>query len=391
MEIGGIERSLINMLESFDYGKYEVDLFICHHTGDFLKYIPSKVNVLPEMGEYTVFRKSISTCLQERQYSLSMVRILSKAWANIKSKRMKLTEGSGYIQMQLVLKYSIPLIAKLTKKYDVAISYAWPHDIVANNVDAKKKIAWVHTDYSKLEIDNKRDFRVWSKFDHIASVSENCRNAFLEKYPLLKKKTIVIENITSPEMIQTLANEKVENPLNQDSRFKVVTVARLSHAKGIDQAVLALKQLKDKGFDNIAWYVVGYGGEEQGIRNLIEKNNLGSSFILLGKKVNPYPYMKAADLYVQPSRYEGKAVTVTEAQILGKPVLITNYPTAKSQVNNGVDGIICELSVDGIADGVERFYDSKLLMERLASNCGKSNYFNGAKELGKLDTLFTAN
>ena len=77
-------------------------------------------------------------------------------------------------------------------------------------------------------------------------------------------------------------------------------------------------------------------------------------FILLGKKVNPYPYIKKCDIYCQPSRYEGKAVTVGEAQILAKPVVITNYPTAKSQVKDGFDGYITELSVEGIVDGIEK-------------------------------------
>ena len=74
---------------------------------------------------------------------------------------------------------------------------------------------------------------------------------------------------------------------------------------------------------------------EEELKELIAQNNLEDSFILLGKKTNPYPYMKACDLYVQPSRYEGKAVTVTEAKILGKPILITNYPTARSQIEDG--------------------------------------------------------
>ena len=77
--------------------------------------------------------------------------------------------------------------------------------------------------------------------------------------------------------------------------------------------------LHDKGLTNIKWYVVGYGGYEGRIKGIIAQNKLEDSFILLGKKTNPYTYIKACDLYVQPSRYEGKAVTVTEAKILGKP------------------------------------------------------------------------
>ena len=123
------------------------------------------------------------------------------------------------------------------------------------------------------------------------------------------------------------------------------------------------------------------------IRKIIRENNLEDSFILLGKKINPYPYMKAADIYVQPSRYEGKAVTVGEAQILGKPVLITNYTTAKSQVRENIDGYICELSVEGIANGIEKLYEDKNLRTKLSDNCKKTNYSN-SNELSNLYKLF---
>jgi glycosyltransferase involved in cell wall biosynthesis len=144
--------------------------------------------------------------------------------------------------------------------------------------------------------------------------------------------------------------------------------------------------LNDRGYKNICWYVVGYGGDEQQIKDLIEENNLTDQFILLGKKINPYPFIKEADLYVQPSRYEGKAVTVVEAQVLSKPVLITNYPTAKSQVKDGFDGSICELSVQGIADGIEKLYLDSRMREQLVTNC-KDTVFSNLNELNKLYSL----
>ncbi|WP_141487170.1 glycosyltransferase, partial [Bacillus cereus] len=92
------------------------------------------------------------------------------------------------------------------------------------------------------------------------------------------------------------------------ARIKLITVARLSHAKGIDDAIYALRQLLDQGYD-IEWYIVGYGPQEAELKLLIDKLGLQDKFVLLGKKINPYPYIKACDIYVQPSRYEGKAVT----------------------------------------------------------------------------------
>ncbi|WP_212937007.1 glycosyltransferase, partial [Bacillus hominis] len=104
---------------------------------------------------------------------------------------------------------------------------------------------------------------------------------------------------------------------------------------------------------------------------------------LLGKQINPYPYIKEADLYVQPSRYEGKAVTVGEAQILSKPVMVTNYSTAESQVVNGFDGYITELSIEGIANGIERLYKDPQERKRLITNCTQTDYSNSC-ELKKL-------
>ena len=98
-------------------------------------------------------------------------------------------------------------------------------------------------------------------------------------------------------------------------------------------AVIACKKLIQLGYD-IKWYIVGYGGEEEYLEKLIKDHNMTDKFILVGKKINPYPYIKKCDIYCQPSRYEGKAVTVREAQILGKPVVITNFPTARSQVHD---------------------------------------------------------
>ena len=385
MEIGGVERSLINMLSEFDYNSNNVDLMLYSHTGEFLSLLPKGFNLLPEIKEYKSFRMGVGETFRNKLYGIGTSRLLAKVLPNIKGKINGISE-IGYYQMQLMWKYSMKYLPKLEKKYDVAISYLWPHYFVAEKVSAKKKIAWIHTDFSTIETDIKEDLRIWNKFDNIVAVSEECKNSFLNKYPSLNNKVSVIENITSPEFINKMSQENVEKEISDDKSFKLISIARLSHAKGIDNAVRALKILKDRGLSNIKWYVVGYGGDEEMIRDLIKENNLEDSFILLGKKINPYPYMKACDVYVQPSRYEGKAVTVVEAQILNKPVIITNYTTAQSQLKNGFDGYITELSIEGIADGIEKLYKDEILRNKLMNNCKSSNYGN-SHELEKLYKL----
>ena len=99
-------------------------------------------------------------------------------------------------------------------------------------------------------------------------------------------------------------------------------------------------------------------------------------FVILGRRTNPYPYMAACDLYVQPSRYEGKAVTVREAQILGRAVLITDYPTARSQIQHGIDGYITPLGVDGLVEGIRALVADHGLRARLAAEAGARPYGN---------------
>lgn len=382
MEIGGVERSLISMLDNFDYENYDVDLMLYSHSGDLMKLLPKKPNLLAEVKKYKTFRLSIGEIIKRGNLAIGIARLAARYNAKKTANKNNLND-SGCIQMQYMWKYALPFLPKLKKQYDVAISYLWPHYFVADKVNAKTKIAWIHTDYSKIDTDIEIDLDMWNKFDYIAAVSKDCRNAFLSKYPSLKKKVIIIENITSPNFVRSMAEESVDDFEVEENVFKVVSVGRYCDAKGFDNAIKALRILHDRGYTNIKWYIVGYGSDEELYKRLIKENNLEDSFILLGKKTNPYPYMKRADLYAQPSRYEGKAVTVSEAQILGKAVMLTNYTTAHSQVNDGVDGYITDLSIEGIANGIKKLYEDKSFREVLENNCKNQKHGNKI-ELSKL-------
>lgn len=376
LEVGGVERSLISMLDQFDYAQFDVDLLLYHHSGDFLPFLTSKVILLPEREQLAAFRKPISNLIKERHPLLA----ISRLGAKVKS-RLEPSDGESVIQMQDMWKYTLPFLKSMDNEYDVAISFLWPHDYVAYKVKAKKKLAWIHTDYSKIKTDIKRDLKVWNRFNHIISISEDATTSFLIKYPSLEKKISLIENIISPEFIKEQSNEQIDS-FNNES-FNLVSVGRLCYAKGYDNAIKALRKLHDEGFTSIKWHIIGYGSDESMLKELIKEHQLEKSFILHGKKINPYPYMKAADLYVQPSRYEGKAVTVSEAKILGKAVLITNYDTAHSQLEHGVDGYITDLSIDGIVEGIRLLYLNQTFRNKLELTTQKVNYGN-KDELQKL-------
>jgi len=155
--------------------------------------------------------------------------------------------------------------------------------------------------------------------------------------------------------------------------FRIVTVGRFSYAKGMDLVPSVCRKLTDRGY-RIRWYLIGYGPEQEKISEEIRKQSVADQVKILGPKENPYPYMRMCDLYVQPSRYEGKSVAVTEAQILHKPVMITRYPTSSGQLEEGKDGYICETGTDGIAEGIQYLIDHPEIRDRLVQNTFLRDY-----------------
>lgn len=420
LEIGGAERSLIGLLNALDYTRYEVDLFVYEHRGEFMDMIPKQVNLLPEIGSYAAIEKPLKEAIKSGHIGIALGRLLAKR----KGKRFA-QEHSGKESIavfQYVHTYVTPLLPSLHKygEYDLAISFLIPHNIVRDKVKAKQKWAWIHTDYSFLEMDTEVELPVWSAYDKIVSISEDVTKGFLSKFPSLENKIILIENILSEQFVREQADNglkfkddslkcKVESlKCNVDglgpntlhlkpstlnphpstlhltpSTINLLSVGRFSYAKAFDRAVHICKAIIDKGID-IRWYIVGFGGEEEKIKKVIHETGMEERFILVGKQLNPYPFIKACDVYIQPSRYEGKAVTVREAQILCKPVVITNYATASSQVQDGVDGLIVPNDIEGAAEGIAAFLQNKQKQQEIVAYLQNHHYGN-EDEVKKID------
>lgn len=387
LEIGGAERALIGLLSSLDYTKYEVDLFVYRHSGEFMKFIPDEVNLLPEIKKYTTLSRPIKEIVKEGYIDIAIGRIL----AHLKNKRFnkKHQTKDSIAIYQYIASYTTPFMPSFYKRgeYDLAISFLIPHNIVREKVLARQYWAWIHTDYSYVDVDVEYEYPVWNAFDKIISISEDVTKGFLSKFPTLAPKITIIENILSENFVRSQAEEKVDLSFLPSDCIKFCTVARFSYPKAIDRAVYICKELVDRGI-NIYWYIVGYGSDEPMIREKIKETQMEKRFVLIGKKENPYPYIKATDFYIQPSRYEGKAVTVREAQILEKPVIITNYPTAHSQLNDGIDGVIVPDSIQGAADGIEAFLKDKEKQNRIIAYL-KAHHYGNESEAKKIDNFLS--
>lgn len=362
LEIGGAETSLIGLLHSLNPDDYNVDLLVNDPRGELMSYVPDWVNLIPSPEEYRMIERPLIEVLKRKHFRIIITRLFAKYKFNKYISRKKTSDGNaifGYVG-----KYVTPVLPtlKYLGDYDIAVSYVTPHNITLEKVQAKKKIAWIHTDYSKIDVDAELELPVWAAYDKIVSISPAVSKSFLSVFPSLKNKIIEIENFLPEDLIRKRAKEFIPDDMPKEKGIiNILTIGRYCEAKRIDEIPLIANIIKESGED-FRWYIIGYGNSQElsKIKEAIKKYNIGDKVILLGKKENPYPYLVASDLYVQPSRYEGKSITVREAQLLGKPVIITDYPTAGSQVNDGVDGLIGPYDTEAFARFLKKILQDKI-------------------------------
>lgn len=380
MEIGGVERSLLGLLDAFDYRRFEVDLFLYRHSGELMELIPPSVNLLPEIPAYTTLTRPIVDVLREGYAGIALGRLWAKFRSRLLGMRAKGVEN--YSIYQYVADATTRFLPPASDTvYDLAISFIAPHNIVRDRVKARHKVAWVHTDYSNLAVDVKREMASWGAYDIIAAVSDDVKERFAGRFPALASRIVVIENILSADSVRRQA--LLERPV-LDGEVRLLTVGRFCYPKAFDNAVRICAGLVKSGVA-VKWYAIGYG-DRKPILDAIRECSMQRHFIILGKKSNPYPWIAACDIYVQPSRYEGKAVTVREAQILGKPVAITAFNTSTSQLRDGFDGVIVPADVEGATRGIRSLIENAELQKHLRRNTEASDYGN-ACEIEKIYSL----
>lgn len=399
MELGGAESALLGLLQSVDPTRAEVDVFIYSHRGELMHYVLSeelgvrseecqlpRFNLLPEMEEYAMLEEPISLLIKKGHWRLALARLWGKWECNRFSKNI--IEGlesnaAPTFQQRRTVKY-LPKINPEVE-YDLAVSFLTPHYIVLDKVRAKKKLGWIHTDYTNVFINREMELKMWERLDVISSISPDVTEKFSEVFPSLKDKIIEIENILSPGFIRKRSEEPC--PLfENDHSLKILTIGRYSKAKKMEDIPFLCRRLRDVfgvrseelGARSVKWYIIGYGSEEyeQMVRKKIREEGMEEHVIMLGKQSNPYPFIRACDIYCQPSRYEGKSITVREAQILCKPVIVTNFPTAPSQVQDGVDGVIVPLEQEACAKAMIEVIQNQGLLRSLTEYLSIHDYGN---------------
>lgn len=369
--IGGAEKSLVNLLNILDYNRYDVDLLMFKRWGELMAQIPQNVNVIsvPEI-EVLYGGKPAEKIPSIKYLSLKAIRWVATAAALFSEKEFDRQRSFRWGRF-----YS-KAVPRLSGDYDSAISFSGGETFwyLADNANAKRFITFFHNDFSNIDIDNAYHLRYLQKADYVDTVSEACANSLKRLFPSIKDKVHVVHNPTCVELIQSMSKETVSDGFSKDADvLKIVSIGRLEKQKGFDIAAEAAAIARKKFHLNYEWIVIGDGSEKQSIEKIVEREQISDVFRLIGKKINPYPYLKQADLFLQPSRYEGKSVAIDEARVFDLPILATNYSSVKDTVNDEVDGLIVPLNPDGVAEGIVRLIREADLLARITEGAGSLN------------------
>lgn len=383
MNIGGTEKALLTMLNEIDDSKYDITLLMLEEYGGFLNEIPSFVKV-----KYVDEYKSIKPFVNEPPKILIKRLIKNKAYLTGLSTLLNYSISKITKNISYYYRYILKNVKKIDEEYDLAVAYAGPMDFITyfvlNKIKAKKKIQWIHFDITKIGFNRKFAERNYKKFDKIFVVSEEGKEKLIDLIPALNNKVEAFFNIISCNLIENMSkNEKSFDDLFNGVR--ILTVGRLSKEKGQELTINVLARLKNEGY-KVRWYCIGDGPEKDNYRNRIKGLDIENDYILLGSKLNPYPFMKDCDIYVQPSKHEGYCITLGEARCFDNPIVTTNFTGANEQIKNEVTGLVCDISEQGIYQAIKRLLDNKELYKDIRTNLS-NEIVDSNNEISKLEEL----
>lgn len=364
---GGAERSLVNFLTLLPPDRYAIDLMLFRREGLFYAQLPKHVRVieapplLPDLFYNPNSMDARSGGL--RGLRARAVRTLGTGTAAL------LAHGKNNASKQLRWKYFYRhAIQPLPGAYDVAMAFMHnePTYFVCDKVSAKRKLAWVHNDYSRTGLKPELDEPYYARMDGVATISDGCLRVLQSTFPDLQSKFRCLPNLTSAQTVRTLAQAFAPEEFDP-SVPALLSVGRLNAQKAYDLSIAAAALLKKRGVP-FRWYVIGSGEKYDELKAQIAQADVGDRLLLLGARENPYPYMARCDVLVQNSRYEGKSVVLDEAKILGRPILATRYPTVGDQLTDGETGVLADVNAEAIAEGIERLLRDEALRARLSAN-----------------------
>lgn len=364
MGMGGAEKSLVslfNMLTPDIMEKHglSIDFMVPDIKGELMSEVPEHIHIVHAPYAFCCYALP---CKSAKKVLKSRVLVpVMKAFYRLNCSRLwhdELSENENYWNA------NSRFIPCLRKEYDLCIAYmnGTATYFAIEKVRAHRKVVWVHNEYGELRYNDSFQRKFYERTDLIVTISNKCVESFAKHFPELKNKVRMIENISSNSVIHDKADAFF--PIEYCStRTRIVSIGRLTKQKGFDIGIECMLILKNQDFD-FDWYIIGEGEEREALQKKISDLGLMDYIHLIGIRKNPYPYIKNADIFFQPSRYEGKSITLDEAKILEKPIVVSNYSTVYDSITSGVNGTICDLSPDGLEYGLQEMISNSDLRNR---------------------------
>ncbi|MDO4397992.1 MAG: glycosyltransferase [Oscillospiraceae bacterium] len=369
--VGGIEIALANLLNSFDYDKYDVTCLVLRASLEVSDRINKNCRLIVSDRAKTVsfsekYKYNRLFCLMEQPQNASKFRLFIWKCLKFFLRAPEARLYAAYVKKQLK-----------NEHFDTAVIYSdRASESAVRAVNADKYLMFYHHGAMKKEYHDKLGYK---KSEKVIAVSKKLSEKLKEYRPQFASKIIYINNITDALGVKGKSKQKPELEFQNDV-FNIVSCGRLTYAKGFDVAIKAAKKLKDDGVSGFRWWIIGGGPEEAALKKLTFENGVEDSVVFTGNKSNPYSYIAQADLYVQPSRFEGHCVTVLEARILSKPILAT-FNAADEQIENGVTGVLCECSIDSVAENIKLLMNDKKRLLQFKENLQSHDFDEDNKNI----------
>ena len=355
LRVGGIEKTLVDLLKYIDYSKYDIDLLLLEGSGDYISQVPDNVNVrfFDNTGAYGPFFKMFFKNIFRMNLKLIIYRLIILFSSKFSKKYLNL----------------LKMVLPIKRQYNIAIAYrtGLSADVVAYTVNSSKRLVWWHNGEFNLDNNQKKDtLETWSKFDNIVAVSEGCKKLLEKEFPALSNKMKVLYNILDIQKIEE--NAELNNINKRSSKINIISVGNLSIRKHFENAIIVAKKLVDSGTENFHWVIIGDGPERERLQKTIIDCNVSSLIELLGNKPNPYPYIKNADIMVHTSYGEAHCTAILEAMALKIPCLVTETYIPQDFTINGVNCFMAEQNADSLYEGIVMMLNNRDKLEQISSN-----------------------
>lgn len=344
--IGGIETALVNLLNRLDHDRYDVTCLILRDCQEMAYRITSQCRLIVSDRQHTVtFRegyryKRMYNLMEEPQYASKLRRLIWRILRLI-LRAPEARRYAAYVKKQMGGEH-----------FDTAVIYSdRAAETAVRAVSADRFLLFYHHGAMQKEYHDELGYR---RAEKVISVSEALAEKLKAYRPMYAGKIIAVNNLIDVAGVREKSLETPETVFPKDC-FNIVSCGRLASAKGMDLAVAACAKLVNDGLTDIRWWIVGGGPEEPSLRAQIRALGVERYVTLLGMQDDPYPYIRQADLYVQPSRFEGHCVTVLEARLLAVPILATRN-AAEEQIEDGKTGRLCKPDSASIADAAAELY-----------------------------------